>query len=712
MWILALACLLGAAPAQPPAAEPPRIGRFLKIELPIDGNSVEHVRRAVHRIRDVAQKQNQKIVLILEFDAPADRADFAASSKFGNAYDLANFLSGPELQGIETVAYVPRLLQGHGVLAAAACDFLMMAPDAKIGSAAIKDPQITAPVQAAYREIAARRQTFPPVVAQAMLGAPENVLRVQTDTDDVFVLASGLPELKQRRTIRSADKVVVRSGEQAQFTGSEALAYGFAKSVPADRRQLIRWLDLPPESVVEDPSLDETWRAVRINVTGNVHPRMIAAARKALDESVRGPSRANFVCVYIDSPGGAPAESLQLANDLAALDPGRVRTVAYIHNEALSDAALIALACDQIVLRRNAVLGGPGAHTFSEAEVHDTIRVLREQLAPRKLRSWSLPAAMINPRLDVFRYTRQGLDDFFCVDEWNELPDRDRWVKKEQITSNQGAFQATAKDAERFHLANRVVDDYSDLGRLFGIEGDPVMREPGWADILIDALRSTGAAALLLSIGFFALYIEMQTPGIGIGGFIATICFVVFFWAGFLGGTAGWLEVLLFLLGIAFLALEIFVIPGFGIFGLGGGALILVSVLLASQTFVIPANAYQFAQLRHSMLILLGAMVGFGLLAWLVQRWLPQSRGGASSIVLAPPSEEETQRIRHREALINVRDMVGQQGVTTTILIPGGKARFGDRMLDVVTEGEDIPAGTPVVIVEVYGSRIVVRAAK
>ena len=105
-------------------------------------------------------------------------------------------------------------------------------------------------------------------------------------------------------------------------------------------------------------------------------------------------------------------------------------------------------------------------------------------------------------------------------------------------------------------------------------------------------------AVLLLVIGGAALYIELHAPGIGIGGFVAAVCFLLFFWSRYLGGTAGWLEVSLFVAGVSCLLLEVFVIPGFGIFGLGGGALVLASLVLASQTFLWPRNEYQFEQLE------------------------------------------------------------------------------------------------------------------
>ena len=86
-----------------------------------------------------------------------------------------------------------------------------------------------------------------------------------------------------------------------------------------------------------------------------------------------------------------------------------------------------------------------------------------------------------------------------------------------------------------------------------GVESDPELIEPGWAHFLIDALRSPSVAWLLLVIGGAALYAEIQAPGIGIGAFVGAVCFVLFFWAMHLDGTAGWLEVVLFGSGVAFL---------------------------------------------------------------------------------------------------------------------------------------------------------------
>ena len=128
---------------------------------------------------------------------------------------------------------------------------------------------------------------------------------------------------------------------------------------------------------------------------------------------------------------------------------------------------------------------------------------------------------------------------------------------------------------------------------------------------------------------------------------ISALCFLLYFWIAYLGGTAGWLEVLLFLAGVVCLMLEVFVLPGVAVFGLAGGLLVIVSLVLASQTFVLPRNAYQVAQLRNSLLALTTAGAGVIAIAVLINRYLPHAPM-FNRMMLAPPTPEEISVINQR----------------------------------------------------------------
>jgi membrane-bound ClpP family serine protease len=416
----------------------------------------------------------------------------------------------------------------------------------------------------------------------------------------------------------------------------------------------------------------------------------------------------NFICLWIDSPGGTPLECNALASYLAALDPGKVRTVAYIPREARSDATTIAFACDQLVVHPGAILGGSGAYDLSAEEVNALKNTVRNEIAMKKGCSWSLMAAMLDPQLTVFRCNRIGETDYFCDEELAAQPDPAKWSKGAKINMPGKLLLISGKEAEEYRLANHSVGDFQEFRRIYNLENDLTLVEPGWADTLIDGLKSDWMAVLLLVIGFVGLYLEIHSPGVGIGAFVAIVCFILFFWSRYLGGTAGWLEVVLFVVGLSCILLEIFVIPGYGIFGLGGGAMVLASIILASQTFVIPHDEYQFGRLRNSLMVIAGSGIGVLIAGFFLRKWLPYTPY-ANRIILAPPAGEEAELIHQREMLLQVSELVGKHGVTTTPLFPGGKARFGDDVVDVLSEGEVIERGKTVEVVEVRGNRVVVR---
>lgn len=734
--VICLACLAktasgaeeGADPAvdSKAAAEPQtnedhtaavqRAGWVFRITLPITGRTDDRVERFARNAVDRAADKGVEPVLIFEFAVEPDQAEFAATSKFGRSSDLAETLSKEDfLSGeVTTVAYVPQSIQGHAVLAVLACDEIAMAPEAEIGSAGINEPTITPRIHLTYKEVAARRGR-PTAIALGLVDKSKRVLQVETEVSRDYVLAEDLEELAKRRAVQPNPKVLFEAGQPGRLSGREARDLDLVDYLASDRRDLARLLNLPPEAVEADPSLSDAWRAVRVDLTGPLNAQTADQAQGMIEKAIRQHD-VNFICLWIDSPGGSLADSVGLATYLAfELDPGERRTVAYVPHEALADASLVALACDQLVMHSSARLGGEGASVFSAEEVRQARKTLREAIAVRKARSWSLAAAMIDPELEVFTYTRTRLgkatySEYFSEDEWSEQLEPDQWKKGAKVTERGTTLQLDGRRAFEYRLANETVDDFAEFKEIYGLEDDPALLQPGWAHFLIDALAQPYVAFLLLMVGFAAMYAELQAPGIGVGAFLAMVCFMLFFWSRFLGHTAGWLEVILFMGGVGCLLMEVFVIPGFGIFGLGGGLLILASLILASQTFVFPANTWQMARLRDSLLAIAGAGAGVIVIAVLINRWLPHVPvlGG---MLLQPPSGEEAEELSQREALVHFEDLLGARGMTTTQLTPGGKARFGDRLVDVIADSETISSGTPVVVMEVRGNRVLVRAA-
>src|SRR5262249_37960555 len=144
----------------------------------------------------------------------------------------------------------------------------------------------------------------------------------------------------------------------------------------------------------------------------------------------------NLIVLYIDSGGGSFDNSLRLVNFLTELDSTQVRTVAYVPRMARGDAALVALACDQLVVGSKAKIAGEGAEALKPDEGAMAVSVLGEALKKNKSRSWSLAAAMIDPQLKVYRYTNPttNMTGYFCEDELHQQRDPAAWRQGELIT--------------------------------------------------------------------------------------------------------------------------------------------------------------------------------------------------------------------------------------------------------------------------------------
>ena len=182
------------------------------------------------------------------------------------------------------------------------------------------------------------------------------------------------------------------------------------------------------------------------------------------------------------------------------------------------------------------------------------------------------------------------------------------------------------------------------------------------------------------------------------------VAFIIYFWSQYLHGTSGWLEVMLFLAGLFCLAAEIFVLPGFGVLGLGGGLLVIASLVLASQSFVLPANDYQIRQLQWSLLGILAAAVGVAVMGILLRRWLPRAPV-LRHVLLEPPAATDDAIEEDR-----AEELLGLEGTTTSRLAPAGKARIAGRLHDVTSDGQLIEPGAAVRVTEVRGGRVLVKA--
>jgi len=149
---------------------------------------------------------------------------------------------------------------------------------------------------------------------------------------------------------------------------------------------------------------------------------------------------------------------------------------------------------------------------------------------------------------------------------------------------------------------------------------------------------------------------------------------------------------ILFIVGMVLLLVELFV-PGFGVFGILG----IVSLLLC---IVFQAKTLTQGLLLFLMLSILVTALGFLFGRSLKKGWLYRS-----TIVL---KDSESREDGYMAGNDNTH-LIGRHGVSITTLRPAGSADFDGRRADVLTDGEFLPAGTPVEVVRTEGSRVFVK---
>jgi membrane-bound ClpP family serine protease len=712
---------------QPPADEPEKPaadspagdagdGRSIRVRLPLTGDADSRINSTIQRVVDqlsrLPRRNGRRPTLVLELSPQRGNAGFGEGTDFTRALSLANYLMRPEMTAVKTVAYIPRSIKGHGVLIALACDQIVMHPEAEIGEASIDEDSsraIDPKIVNAYKEIVAAKRTVPQAIALGMVDRRLEVLKVETDQGTEFVLGNELDALKKEHTIISQE-IIVPSGSLGSFTGREGHEYGLLLASDADA--LARGLGLPVAAVKEDQSMLGNRRPVIVRVEGPITRRKVHQLETIIGTELRN-RNVNWIGLSIDSAGGNLEDCLRLAETLAALDVKEVQTVAYVPVEAAGGAAIVALACNQLVMQPEAHVGGKGTVELDRQSLDDAHEQIRDSLAKNVAHSWSLIAATIDPDIELFTYqnTKTGDVRYFSDEEAKAQPDAENWQRGARIKPAGETLRLSSNRAQELGVAAHVVDDFDELKQLYGFNGEIRVAEPNWATELIEALSSPALAWLLLVIGFVGVYVELHSPGVGAGGFVAALAFLLFFWSNFLNGTAEWLEVLLFLGGIFFLLLEVLVLPGFGVFGLGGGAMILASLVLATQTFVLPRTESQMVELRHSLTIVAAATLTVVIASIALRRYLP-SAPLFRKLLLNPPPEEELADLHYRESLADFSHLVGQQGVATTNLMPAGKADFDGQLVDVIAEGLPIDRGSAIVVVKARGNRVLVRAVE
>ena len=430
---------------------------------------------------------------------------------------------------------------------------------------------------------------------------------------------------------------------------------------------------------------------------------------------------ADLVVVEINSPGGEVESSFRCAELLEAVD--FANTIAWVPEMALSGAAIMSLGADMIVMHPNARLGDAGpiyADEFGQFQavpekIRSDLSTRIRSLAERNGRSPALAQAMVDNTLVVYRVQhRETREERFMTNpELEATGNPGQWEKLREVfkPNKKDYLEVTGEQAVDLQLASMLVQDRDGLAKAMGLKTEWRFLQRNWIDMTVYVLNTPLVTGLLFMVGMVALFVEFSAPGISIGGLLATLCFSLFFWGRFLGGTAGWLEVVLFVVGILFIMVEVFLVPGFGIPGISGVLLMICSLVMASQNYLMPTTASEWRNTGTSLTVVLGSGVGFVVLSAFLTRYLGDVPF-LSRLVLSPPKREggplDVARLTSTTGQgVNVELLeVGHVGTAQTPLRPAGKVEFAEEFYDVVSEGDFVNTGEQVRIGEIQGNRV------
>lgn len=383
---------------------------------------------------------------------------------------------------------------------------------------------------------------------------------------------------------------------------------------------------------------------------------------------------ASVVVLDIDTPGGRIDAAQRIVDAIRA---SKVRTVAWVAPRAYSAGAMVALAADEIWMREGAVLGAAtpvdGSGTRAPEKIVSAMRAEFRALAEQRGYDPRLAEAMV-----------------------------DETVGAPGLAATGQLLTLTTQQAVSAGFAKGVAETPEALLIALGVGGASMITpDVTWAEHVVRFLTNPVVAPLLLSLGVLGVIFELKAGAFGVGALVSMASIGLFFGSHFLLGLAGWEEVLLLGLGLIFLAVEAFILPGFGVAGvLGLLALATAAVLAMLGVLPTTGDLVQAVAVLGAALFISVAV----LFAWI--RHLPHSTKYVGLLL----HDHTASRGGYIAGAVR-DDLIGKEAVAITDLRPSGAAEVEGERLDVVTEGEYLNAGARVRIVRSDGYRHIVRSA-
>jgi membrane-bound serine protease (ClpP class) len=433
-----------------------------------------------------------------------------------------------------------------------------------------------------------------------------------------------------------------------------------------------------------------------IPIRDQIEKSIVYVVRRGIHEAAE--NNATAIILHMDTPGGEMGSMMEIMD---LLENFKGMTITYVDNKAYSAGAFIAVATKKIYMAPSGVIGAAAPILASPGggaeEMQGTLETKISSASAARIRASAQRNGHNSELVEAMVRKTGGLkiDGKTIVKEGDIL-----------TLTHAEATQLVGKPPKPL-LAEAVIDNMDELIKKLGYQDRNIVRiEPTGVERI--ARLITMAAPILLLIGFGGIYLEFKTPGITIFGIVGAIALTIFFFGHYIAGLSGQEEILLFALGLILIGVEIFILPGHILPGLFGVLAVLVSILWAMiEKFPGGPTIPALPKFQLPLLNLGAGIVGAAILVGILARWLPKTKGPLGGLI----TQRNLDSSQGFSSADTHAELLGLTGETLSSLRPSGTARFGDTVVDVISEGEFIAAHEKVTVQKISGARVLVRRA-
>ena len=279
-----------------------------------------------------------------------------------------------------------------------------------------------------------------------------------------------------------------------------------------------------------------------------------------------------------------------------------------------------------------------------------------------------------------------------------------QWKPIRQVVSNDRLLVLRPQESAYYGLSRAVIADDVQLKAYFGAQS--VKRyDQAWSESLVQFLTNPFVRGVLLVIFMVCLLIELAAPGLGVFGATAGISLLIVVGAPWLTGMAQWWEILLIGLGLLLIGVELFIIPGFGLPGLGGAAFVLIGLIgtFVSDDLGTPAGQ---SDMFKGLAAVFTALFAAGVASWFLFRQLEDHPLLGRFVLKTEVGAPDGATLAGAGLLESMGPSrlpleAGDIGIANTDLRPAGRADFDGRLVDVKSISAYIERGTRLRVVSV-----------